>query len=151
MIALIDESIKTENLMEKLYNLYSEKFPQHSKFFIQLSDEEKTHAALLSGGKKYFVPHKNFPDELLFPNLEKLQSFNSNFEEIIKIFQTTPPSIEEACGYAIKIERTGSEAEFNNAMNEVRDNKAIEIMKTLNKGFKNHAERIFRYSQNLKK
>lgn len=148
---LINEAIKTEELMSDLYELLSRIFPDHKPFFDQLSHEEKVHSALLKSALKYFSPFGVFPQDLIYPNMENLRHYNSELHSTLKFFRETIPSIHEALDTSINLERTGAESQFHQAMlNAAKsDDKSLQIFSEVLKGFKSHAERLFIYRNRL--
>ena len=144
---VIDESIKLELNVSKLYTLFHEIFPDHGDFWWTLSIEEKNHASLLLTGKNHFGSIGMVPKKLLATRLEMLEMTNYELQFLIDKFTHTPPSEEDAFDLAIQIEESAGEIHFQNFMQNNSDNPLEEIFHKLNSDDANHAERIRSYKE----
>ena len=71
----LDESIKLELNLAKLYTLFHDSFFEDEDFWWELAMEEQGHASLLLQEKKQPQPLEFFPDNLLSTDLQCLQTF----------------------------------------------------------------------------
>jgi len=144
IIKLIDESIKVETNLSKLYSLFGKLFTEDSAFWLQLASEERDHASLLHSGKTISSVTDNFPIDILSQDLEKIIQTNKMLEQLI--FSSKDLSNrEEACKIALKIELSSSELSFQRFMDKVPENTLSKIFVKLNYFDKNHAKRICEY------
>ncbi|MEA1926781.1 MAG: rubrerythrin family protein [Candidatus Auribacterota bacterium] len=145
--SLIEESIKIELNVSKIYLLFHELFPDDDEFWWNLTLEEKNHAALIQSGKEHFEPLNKFPDGLLADSLRDLRDTNSNLHSIIRNFEKTPPSRKEAFNTALNIEYSAGELHFQTFMDKESDSTVDTIFQQLNKEDKEHALRIRAYME----
>ncbi|MBI5199502.1 MAG: rubrerythrin family protein [Nitrospirae bacterium] len=138
---LLDESIEMELNVSKLYNLYSNNFSEDRDFWWTLSIEEKNHAALVESGKKY-LEFGIFPDEAVYHDLERLVESNREIKGLIENYEKRLPLMEEAYRTALRLEESSGESHFQKIMEKDSDSKIIKIFQDLNKGNKDHAQRI---------
>jgi ferritin len=143
--SLFEESINLELNVSKIYTHFYKLFPDDAAFWWKLVVEEKNHAALIRSGKEYFEPLRKFPHDLLAPLLQILKDANSRLDSLIKKYEETPPSREEALNIALKIEESAGELHFQKFMDKEANSTTDNIFKELNKGDKDHAMRICRY------
>ncbi|MGB8247929.1 MAG: rubrerythrin family protein, partial [Chlorobium sp.] len=80
----LDESIKLELNLAKLYTVLNDLFPEDEDFWWQLAMEERGHAALLQQEKKQPQPLEFFPENLLAGDLEALIQANSRIAGLIE-------------------------------------------------------------------
>lgn len=139
---IIDLSVRMETCMRDLYSFYAETFPRDRDFWEQLSREERTHAALIESARKYLLPYDNFPESLLFPSVDHLSRILSSTRQRMNEFRSMPPSLEDAVNLALELERAGAESRYHQAMQQAPDSEIMESFQEINRGFKNHAERI---------
>ena len=147
IISLIDESINLELNVSDLYLLFHNIFPDDEEFWWKLVLEEKNHAALIQSGKDHFEPLKKFPLKLLHHNLEELKATNNTLLSLIRNFEETPPSREEAFNIALKIENSACELHFQNFMDGESNSTIEDIFQELNRDDKEHALRIRSYME----
>jgi ferritin len=145
--SLIEESINLELNVSKIYTHFYKLFPDDAAFWWKLVVEEKNHAALIRSGKEYFEPLRKFPHDLLAPLLQILKDANSKLDSLIKKYEETPPSREEALNIALTIEESAGELHFQKFMDKEANSATDNLFKELNKGDKDHAMRISRYME----
>ncbi|OQY11554.1 MAG: hypothetical protein B6I31_04700 [Desulfobacteraceae bacterium 4572_19] len=145
--SLVDESINLELNVSDIYLLFYKFFPNDAEFWWKLALEEKNHAALIRGGKEYFEPVNKFPHNLLHHSLQNLKDTNSKLLSLIKNFENTPPSREEAFNIALEIENSACELHYQNFIDEEVNSTTDKIFKKLNKDDKDHAMRIRSYME----
>jgi len=143
---LIEEAIKLELNMAKIYLSFSRRFAGDANFWGQIATEEGNHAALLKIGEQYFLDDGIFPSELVDTSLESLMSANSELECILGQEGGTPPSRAFAFNFALRFEESAGEIHFQHAMqNAEHPSEAIKILQSLNEADKDHANRIRGY------
>jgi len=148
VISLIEESINLELNVSDLYLIFHELFPDDAKFWLNLTLEEKNHAAIFRSGKDVLNQLKIFPHNLLHHNLQDLKDTNSTLLSLIKSFKNTPPSREEAFNIALKIEISAAELHFQDFMDEETNSEIVQFFQKLNKNDKDHFMRIRSYMDN---
>ncbi len=145
--SLIEESINLELNISDIYSLFHKLFPDDAEFWWMLVLEEKNHAALFRSGKESFEPVNKFPYNLLHHSLQNLNDTNSELRSVIKNFENSPPSREEAFNIALKIENSACELHFQKFMDRETNSTIDEIFKKLNNDDKDHAKRIRSYME----
>jgi len=108
---ILSEMVKTEKYMENLYKLYAERFKEDGEFWEKIMSEEGQHASLLSEGFLYLA-FDMLPDTALIDKLEALKLTNLSIEQITKAYKENMPPKNEAYNYAIQMEKSLSEAFF---------------------------------------
>jgi hypothetical protein len=145
---LLDESIKLELNLAKLYTVFNDLFPDDEEFWWQLALEERSHSALLQQEKKQPHPSAFFPENLLADDLKSLAENNAGIEAMIVRFSANPPSRERALNEALRLELSAGEAHFQKFMESESDSLSADIFRQLASEDKDHAERIREYMQN---
>lgn len=144
---LISESIALELHISELYSLFSSIFPDHSIFWQTLSQEEKNHASLIKSGEKVLLEKGLFPLDVISKNLDSLVKMNSVVTRILKYCKESRPSIEYAVSYAVLIEESAGEKNFQNAFEDKPESFGFALFSELNKNCKDHASRIRNYAE----
>ncbi len=142
---LFDESIQLEHNIAKLYETFYHAFPEDAHFWWELVLEEKNHASLLQSGKDRFEPLAKFPIEMMPPSIQELKSVNSEIQDIIKKYQDTIPSREDAFNIALKLEQSAGELHFQQFMEKESESELDRIFQRLNRDDKDHAEKLREY------
>jgi len=142
---LINEMIALEVNVSRLYALFLERFPEDVEFWQNLSAEEENHAALLRSGRKHFASQGTFPRELLPESIDPLLETNRELERLIELFETTPPTREDAFRLAVALEESAGEIHYQRAMTTTASSQAMKILQTLNHDDRDHAARIRQY------
>jgi hypothetical protein len=112
---ILSEMIKTERGMGDLYKLYAEYFTSDKGFWEQISAEEDKHAELLTSGILYLA-FNILPEVVLLNKLEALRQTNESIWVVTKKYEREMPPKEEAYNYAIQMEKSLSEAFFQELM-----------------------------------
>ena len=139
---LFDESIQLELNVAKLYETFYHAFPEDAHFWWKLVLEEKNHASLLQSGKDRFEPLGKFPIEMLSSSIQELKSVNSEIQDIIKKYQDTIPSREDAFNIAFKLEQSAGELHFQQFMEKESESELDKIFQRLNRDDKDHAIKV---------
>jgi hypothetical protein len=143
---LVKETIKLELNVAKLYLSFHNRFPEDADFWWRIAIEEKHHAALLRSGEQYFLDAGEFPSELVATSLTAIINFNSELESMLKQKGEAPQSREFAFNFALQLEESAGEIQFQHAMQETEySSEALKLFQRLNEGDIDHADRIRSY------
>ncbi|MEI6847980.1 MAG: ferritin-like domain-containing protein [Chlorobiaceae bacterium] len=146
----LDESIKLELNLAKLYTILHDHFTEDEDFWWQLAMEERGHATLLQQEKKQPQPLEFFPDNLLAKDLQSIVDANTKISTLIIAYTTTPPSRIEAFQAALELEMSAGESHFQQFLDSPSLSYSAKIFKQLNQEDRDHAERIRNYLQKIK-
>jgi hypothetical protein len=138
----LDESIKLELNLAKLYTVLHDCFSEDEDFWWQLAMEERGHASLLQQEKKQPQPLAFFPENLLSQDLQSLVNANSTISELITRFSETPPARYTAFKTALDLELSAGESHFQEFLESPANSYSANIFKQLNQEDRDHAERI---------
>lgn len=142
---IIDESVKLELNVSRLYSIFYDFYLEDSDFWWELQMEEKNHASLLKSIKEFFVPYGKIPEGLLVKELETLKQSNLEIESIIQQVIDNTPTREECFDIALELEHSASETHYQMFMDTNTGDKFSEVIQTLNREDKDHALRIENY------
>ena len=142
---LIDESIRLELNVAKVYTCFGDTFPEDSDFWNKLVLEEEEHAYLIKMEKSTFLTPHQFPSEFLVSSVKMLCETNNMLISVLKEYNEKPPSRESAFNIALDIEKSAGEDHYQRAMEQSTTSSTMETLQILNKGCKNHADRISTY------
>ncbi|NTU57654.1 MAG: ferritin-like domain-containing protein [Chlorobiaceae bacterium] len=142
---LLDESIKLEQNVARLYTLFNDHFPEDEDFWWQLAMEERSHAALLQQEKKQPWPLQSFPANLLAKDIDALRANNARVVEYTQRFTSSPCSREEAFNIALQVEMSAGESHFQDFMDSDSSSLTGDLFKRLASDDQNHAHRILEY------
>jgi ferritin len=141
----LDESIKLELNLARLYTVFHDLFPDDEDLWWQLAIEERSHAALLQQEKKQPQPLEFFPENLLADDLKVLVDANARITGLINRFTETAPSRQDALNHALQLELSAGEAHFQEFMDSETSSISADIFKQLANEDKDHALRIKEY------
>lgn len=147
IISFIDEAIKLELNMARLYNVFAEHVDEDASFWNQLESEERNHAILLKTGKD-FVKFDRFPETILPDQLALLKESNKFVDQCMEDFMDNKDR-RLAFDLAIKLENLAGEAHFQKFMDSVARDSLTTIFQKLNQADKDHAARILEYSKTI--
>lgn len=142
---LIDESIKLEDNVGALYNLFSKLYPEDRDFWWQLYMEESAHAVILQDAKETFIPAGVFSDKIIYKELNELKKSNEEILKKIQEYEQNKPSKEEIVNLAITLEESAGEAHFQMLTDTPSDERGVKIFQKLADGDRDHAQRIKKY------
>jgi len=142
---IVDESIRLERNVGRLYLLFSHIFDDDESFWWELAIEEENHAALLKSGKICFIQDGLFPREIFDTTLEALLATNLEIEKNLHTFESSPPSRAEAFQLAIHLEISAVESCYQRVVDQACDSVAAKLFKKLNRDNKDHVHRIQQY------
>lgn len=141
----LEESIKLELNLARLYTLLHDQLTEDEDFWWQLAMEERGHASLLQQEKKQPQPMEFFPDNLLSKDLQSLIDNNERISALIIAYTATPPSRATAFQAALDIELAAGESHFQQFLDSPTHSYSSNIFKQLNQEDRDHAERIRGY------
>ncbi|UCB46408.1 MAG: hypothetical protein JSV25_02995 [Spirochaetota bacterium] len=141
---LIEQSIQLELKVADLYKILSSFFPEDTNFWMQLHEEEKRHASLISKGYVH-LSRRRFPLELIASSIQELIEKNNKLDQLIKEYNKNPPSREVAFKKAIDIEKSAGEFHFQQAVTYSPSSRIMGVFQQLNKDDKDHERRIIDY------
>ncbi len=139
---LVDESIKVELNVAKLYRVFQNLFPEDAKFWGELASEEDSHANLIEIGKETLLSCDEFPIEILASSVDEVRQVNDKIEALLDKFSHKKPSRKESFEIAISLEESAGEMHFQQAVTSSSDASYIEIFQKLNGDDVGHAKRI---------
>jgi rubrerythrin len=137
---IIELLFKQELLLSQLYELFANKFPEYSEFWMDLSKEEKTHAQWI---KKLY--HAEKKDLVLFDEGKTktytLQTVIKHTENVIAQVKEGEFTLEMAIGHTLDFERSILEKDFIKFF-KTTDDKVKAVMDKLDKETKKHISQI---------
>jgi ferritin len=142
---LIDESIKLELNVAKIYMFFCDTFPEDSDFWRRLGLEEDDHADIIKLGRDASGLCNPFPSELLASSVQMLYKTNSKLILMLNEYNKKPPPREMAFNTALNIEKSAGELHFQLAIETSPTSGIMEVLQALNNGRKDHANRILAY------
>jgi hypothetical protein len=143
----VDEAIKLELNMAKLYGIFSEYIDIDRSFWNRLEAEEKNHAALLKTAKE-FIDLNRLPSNLVTDDIDSLIEGNEMIEDAIDKFILNPDR-ESTFKFALDLEKSAGELEFQRFMETDSEDKLTQTFQRLNRFDKDHSERILQYWNNI--
>ena len=145
--SIINEAIRLELNLAKLYLNFHLKFPDDANFWWKLTMEEENHASLLRSAREYFIPADVFPRNMLSSDLDPLVEINKRLESLLVLYQQTPPSRKNAFADAIQFEQSAGESHYQHAMSLPRQSPVLKVFQELNSNDKNHVDRLHAYME----
>jgi hypothetical protein len=142
---LITESIKLEFNVADLYMIFCKTFPEDYGFWYQLHIEEKNQASIIQCAREAWLSGKEFPLEILSPNVDELMRLNTNLTFLLEEYNQSPPSREIAFNVALDLEESAGKVHFQDAMEQPPSSTLMELFHMLNADDKEHAGRIRTY------
>ena len=137
---LLDEAIKIELGISKLYQVFSEEIVVDRDFWWKLALEEVNHASILRAGKE-MVSMDRFPKDIIPDSFEDLVISNLKIMEAQLEFRTNPQRIK-AFELAFHIENSASELHYQKYLGTEEMNGVRKIFQQLNRDDIDHAKRI---------
>jgi len=145
LLQLFDGSIQLELNVAKLYRIFCAGLPRDAFFWKRLAMEEENHANLLKSGRYRFEPLGKFPIEILSSSIRELKSANIEIQDIIRKYQDTIPSREDAFNIALKLEQSAGELHFQQFIEKESESELDKIFQRLNRDDKDHAVKLRTY------
>ncbi|TCD48722.1 rubrerythrin family protein [Chlorobium sp. N1] len=141
----LDESIRLELNLARLYTLFHDASEEDEEFWWQLAMEERGHAALLQQEKKQPQPETFFPGNLLAKDLAALEAANRRINALIESFQQQPLPRADRFRTALELELSAGESHYQEFLDSPTESAAASIFKQLNQEDRDHAKRIREY------
>ncbi|MBN2145076.1 MAG: hypothetical protein JW774_10670 [Candidatus Aureabacteria bacterium] len=136
---VVDNLISLEKTLSSLYQYFGKTFPDDSAFWMQLSEEETSHANFL---KNYI---HILPIEFQKMSKDLLTQINDDLKKKIKEYESITPGREDAANFACLTEKSSGEMHYQALLENSSNSERVEVFKTLNFNDKNHATRINEY------
>lgn len=140
--ALIEESIKLELNMARLYGIFAQAVEIDREFWWKLQQEEKSHASLIRTARDSFIKRGKFPSDLLADSVDDLRKSNAQIEHLIETCKAHQFTRCEACRTAVKLEQEAGELHYTKFMEKEAASAIDSVFKTLNQNDQDHANRI---------
>ena len=143
---IIDESIKLELNIAKIYKFFSDDtYPEDSDFWWKLGLEEEKHADLLASMRGTLLLLHQFPSEFLAPSVEMLYETNNKLISMFKGYNKKLCSRRMLFNIALEIEQLAGELHYQLAMETSPTSSIMKIFQEMNKCSKDHKNRIRTY------
>lgn len=140
---IMDEATKLELNVSKLYLIFSRICTEDADFWWQLSMEENNHASLLENVRETTFKIDLFADSQ--EECKQLVAANEEIVSLIKKFERTPATREQAFNIALELENSAGEIHFQHLIEKREKTPAEKVFATLNQEDNDHAERIRSY------
>jgi hypothetical protein len=138
---ILDEAIRAETNMSKLYEVYQERFSEDAEFWGKLAEEEKDHASIINMARDV-LSEEVLSQVFSYGDLDRLKEVNEQVEGLIEEYGTKAPSKEEAYDIAIELEEKAFELFYQKKMTWEPNSNEMDVLQKLNKDSKDHAARI---------
>lgn len=126
-IKMLEKYTEYELKVSDLYMLFSRIFPEDSKFWFDLSLEEKDHASLIKSSIVY-VRIGKFPSQMAYDCMDSIDSMLDLIDSRIERYSAATPAKCEACRFALIVERSPCETGFLKAMTTETDDRVMQIL-----------------------
>ncbi|MFA5424368.1 MAG: rubrerythrin family protein [Phycisphaerae bacterium] len=140
---IMDQATKLELNVSKLYLVFSRICTEDADFWWQLSIEETNHAALLESVRETAFKIDLFADSQ--EEHKQLAEANEKIASMIKKFEQTPATREQAFNIALELENSAGEIHFQHFIEKREKTPTEKVFETLNQEDSDHAERIRSY------
>jgi len=141
---MIEEAIKLEMNISKLYMLFYRLFSDDSDFWWELAIEEQNHAALLKTARQMNKSDVTIPKEMLPAGVEELVDSNHRIMQALDEFEISPER-NRAFQVALTFETGAGELHYNTFMKNQDHSVVSSVFKKLNSDDIDHAQRIRKY------
>ncbi len=149
IIPLLESCIELELRAAALYECFAACCPQDCTFWAQLRLEERNHAALCRAALDSFSRRGILPGGILPASAAQLRRAGERLDAVLSRCRVDPPTRHAACRIAVKLENDMGEQHFNAFMNQQPESGIERVLQQLNRGDKDHAERIELHLQQL--
>ena len=141
---ILNEAIRFELSMSKLYSLFQTQFKKDSEFWGELADEEKRHAQIILKFKPFLSLAEKLSDNFTSIGFSTFEINNIQVQKAIESF--TPKSTrEDAFRTSIKLENSSSEENYRLLLSSEADSEILSVFQTLNGEDRKHYQRIIDY------
>ncbi len=144
---VVDESIRLERNVGRLYVLFSRLFEQDSDFWWKIAVEEGHHASMLKSAKAAFIDEGMFPSEVFATTLDTLLALNQEIEGDLTRFEQHSPTRSAALDLAHRLETSAIESCYQEVCETTADTEAHRLFKKLNQENQDHARRNQAYKE----
>ncbi len=141
---VINESIKYELDVYKLYTLFSETFVDDSEFWETLANEERNHASILRKSKSFFHKDNKMMNVISVEDINTIKECRNIIKFHTDEFRKNPTQ-NIAYKIAIKLENSKVEKNYQKFMNKLPDNELAKVFHMLNGEEMDHLKRIQEY------
>lgn len=148
-VEILDESIKQELLVSKLYSLFEKTSYEDSEFWYKLSQEELSHSITLQAERDDLSEVRLLPIELVLENLETLRKQNMLLSEFFEELKKSAPSREQTFSIAYALERLMIESIYESCLAKYPETQALRIFQSINGDEKEHIEKIVQYASRI--
>lgn len=142
MTEAVNEMIRIEYDIHKIYDRFGKNFPKDKDFWYQLSREEYNHSALLKSVREHFSLLNCYENELAAVDCSKLEAARTLIDELLDKAEKDEISFEEACKKSALLEEMCCEAYYEIQMTKEHPTKVLRVLQELNGSEVNHAARI---------
>ena len=146
--AFLDKASQLEILVADLYTLFEKSFPEDSKFWHQLAQEEKNHAELFININPNWS--NKFVSSFAPGLLQEIQGFKEWLSPLIIKFSDKKTDRKTAFNTAIKIEKSAGEIDYQNFMNKETDSWILKGLQHINEYERDHLNRLEQYIEENK-
>jgi len=138
---ILHAMIETEKTVAALYKLFAERFKEDRTFWEILSAEEEQHAAMLGSGALHLALDR-LPDGVLLDKLPDLEMTNKSIKNIMEKYAWKMPPKEEAYNFAVQMEKSLSEAFFQELLAIKSEHELVDLWQKLGSETVDHSKRI---------
>ena len=140
--ARCEESIRLEENVSALYQLYSSIYSEDKEFWWTLHLEEDGHAAILTSLTRSHLPYGRFPRELLVLDIDDLRETNRKVEAALHTWAEAPPPAAEAYQFAVEVEDSVGEMTLQEAVSDEPTSDTMRLVQDVIGDSTEHAARI---------
>lgn len=105
---IIDGCIAVEHAAASLYATFMDLFPQEKSFWLELHNDEREHASMLSNST-YTEAIDLLPSKDLLPSMEQIESTIDFTRKRNNFIKSNPVTVEEALRTALRLEESMTE------------------------------------------
>ena len=148
---ILNEAVKNELRMSKLYSIFQKRFSEDAELWKQLAEEEKAHAQIILK----LIPFLSLDDEILekFTSISfsALKENNFKIQGIINDFENgLEKTRQDAFRIAIDLENHSFKENYRSFLNTETDSNVLQVFQTLNGEDKKHYNKIIDYTNTNK-
>jgi rubrerythrin len=147
ILDVFSDIAKLELILSDLYQYFSRIFsgdPAAQAVFMTLSEEEKTHFALVQYQRRIIRQNQKYFQDIQV-NIENIRDIISHVENLISDIH--PPSLERSVKIAIHIEANAAEAHYRTAM-EQSNKEFSNFLNHLGVSDKEHFSKLSAFAKN---
>jgi len=141
---ILDEAIKLELSLSRLYLLFKAHHPKDAKFWESMAKEEVGHASQIERFKKTLLENGKSTNEYSDVDLTKIMANNTQTQKLIEDFEEGV-SRELAFRTAVKLENSASEEHYRIIFNAETESRLTKVFQSLSLEDKKHYNRLLDY------